>query len=135
MNSVMVQERSSVATTSEFDLGEIEHLAEFPGWLNTLVGAYPESWANEATYMVFLRKFSRYDDPVMEAAVDICVDDEAKFPSIATLMTYVERFAPQDLSAQFIKQMQRAGYQFVSDEDHVMTFEKVATGLQTTVIH
>lgn len=113
-------------------VGELSHL---PRWLQMLVGAFPKSWANEMTYLVFDRRFSPYGERVMSSAVDAYTDDNQEFPTVMSLRPYVARFAPQDDKAAFVESMKKAGYVFGEDTEHVMHFTDVSTGRDTEVSH
>lgn len=132
VESTVAQYKDFASAITDPDLKAI--FENLPPWLQLLVGTYPQSWANELTFLVLESKFARYGDRVMLAAAEAYTDEQEQFPTPAALRPYVDRFV-HDGAGEFIRSMTRAGYVFKGDIDNVMHFESVATGQPTVVYH
>lgn len=101
-----------------------EIVKSVPGWLGYLIGAYSGAFINPMTFPVFKDQFKEFPGEVLMDAARAWVESEKHFPySPAEFKVSVTAFTPVDYHADFIRRMQRIGYQLVEDVNSQMIFD------------
>ena len=90
-------------------------LSTLPKWLLLLIGNYPQSWANEMTYLALMEHFEKFGDEAMEEAVSDYISVSSTFPTAADLLSYAREVIATDPMKSLQFSLEKMGYRFVRE--------------------